>query len=226
MQEESKSMLPIILNSASIKNQENFVKKFIAENAILPYYIFRIEPEKEEISIEQVRQLKKEMIVPAKSKKLFIINDFDNASYEAQNALLKTFEENTKNNLFILLSANTERIIPTVRSRAKIVFLDRSKNKTARNEISEILDKIVKDENYSFFSEKSFQTNTKNEALIMIDEVIFHFKEKLKEDKVVYIAIIKKAIRLKALLQNNNLNPQLTIDNLLIFIVKAFRMKL
>jgi len=216
-------MMPTIFVGTDSKKQQDFTDKFIADNRILPYYIFRIEPEKEEISIEQARQIKKEIIVRAAHKRLFIINKFDNASYEAQNALLKTFEENTANNLFMLLAINIERIIPTIRSRSKMIFLEKSRGIKMRDNIVKLLDSLLVDKSYAFFGMKPFQTNTKDEVLLIIDEIIFYFKKKLKENNLACVKIIKKAISLKELLQNNNLNPQLTLDNLLIFIVKVLR---
>jgi len=216
-------MMPTIFVGTDSKKQQDFTDKFIADNRILPYYIFRIEPEKEEISIEQARQIKKEIIVRAAHKRLFIINKFDNASYEAQNALLKTFEENTANNLFMLLAINIERIIPTIRSRSKIIFLEKNRGIKMRDNIVKLLDSLLVDKSYVFFGMKPFQTNTKDEVLLIVDEIIFYFKEKLKENNLACVKIIKKAISLKELLQNNNLNPQLTLDNLLIFIVKVLR---
>ena len=46
--------------------------------------------------------------------------------------------------------------------------------------------------------------------------------KKLKKDTEA-VSIIKKGMLLKGLLKNNNLNPQLTIDSLLIFIKKQLK---
>jgi len=96
-------MLPIILVCRDEKLREGYIDNYIKEKKILPYSIYRILPEKKEISIIQVRAIKKEIIVTTSSMRLFIIEKFDSASLEAQNALLKTFEENTQVNNFILL---------------------------------------------------------------------------------------------------------------------------
>ena len=53
---------------------------------------------------------------------------------------------------------------------------------------------------------------------------IIIFRERLETDKN-SPSIIKEIIRLKALLEKNNLNPQLTVDQVLIFIWKTYRMK-
>ncbi|MDY3118115.1 MAG: hypothetical protein SOW18_01090 [Peptoniphilus sp.] len=54
--------------------------------------------------------------------KVFVFVDFDTATVEGQNALLKILEEPPTGTRFLLLSAAPEKILPTVRSRAG--FLD------------------------------------------------------------------------------------------------------
>ncbi len=50
-------------------------------------------------------------------KKIFIIKDFDKSTEEAQNKLLKVFEEPMENVYYILSTTNIEKILPTIRSR-------------------------------------------------------------------------------------------------------------
>lgn len=69
---------------------------------------------------EAVDIVRESFIVPIElSKKIFIINNFDNLNLVAQNKLLKTLEEPPKN-VFFLLSAKAEySIIQTIISRVK-----------------------------------------------------------------------------------------------------------
>lgn len=52
-------------------------------------------------------------------KRIFIINDSEAMTEEAQNAFLKLLEEPPQNHIFILTSSNTAGLLPTVLSRCK-----------------------------------------------------------------------------------------------------------
>jgi len=59
--------------------------------------------------------------------KVFIINNFDQSTEEAQNKLLKVLEEPPQNVYFLLSAKSEERVLPTIRSRCdkiKIFPLD------------------------------------------------------------------------------------------------------
>lgn len=73
------------------------------------------------IKIEQVRALQKELAFhPLESpQKVCLIDGADKLNPAGGNALLKTLEEPNGNTLFVLLSAHTERILPTIRSRCQ-----------------------------------------------------------------------------------------------------------
>lgn len=49
--------------------------------------------------------------------KVFIINNFDRSTEEAQNKLLKILEEPPKNVYFLLSAQNEEKVLPTIKSR-------------------------------------------------------------------------------------------------------------
>lgn len=61
---------------------------------------------------------------PLESKlKIFIINNFENATVSAQNKLLKTLEEPPSNVVFILTSQNLFSVLETIRSRSKKIYV-------------------------------------------------------------------------------------------------------
>lgn len=55
--------------------------------------------------------------------RLVVINQAENLTTAAQNALLKTLEEPPKNTFFWLISSNPGAILPTIRSRARLAKL-------------------------------------------------------------------------------------------------------
>ncbi len=77
------------------------------------------------IKVDDIRNLTEELFIrPAVSKKkIFIIRNADNLTQDAQNALLKAFEEPPEYAIIILISSNSGNLLQTVRSRGvKIEF--------------------------------------------------------------------------------------------------------
>jgi len=76
-------------------------------------------PDKREILIDQIRELKKDVIVVPNQaeKKAYIINDADSMNTSAQNAFLQILEEPPAHAVFILSAENPAALLPTVRSR-------------------------------------------------------------------------------------------------------------
>ena len=63
-----------------------------------------------------------EVVLPYEAdKKIYILYNFDNATVQAQNKLLKTLEEPNKSTIFILTVNNMDNVLPTIRSRSKII---------------------------------------------------------------------------------------------------------
>lgn len=95
-----------------------------------PDYFF-IEPDNGSIKIDQIRELQKRILEkPVNAlKKIYIINDADTMTKEAQNCLLKTLEEPPEFIVIILICSNENSILPTVKSRCtKIYFRDLTDN--------------------------------------------------------------------------------------------------
>lgn len=78
-----------------------------------------------QIKVEDIRSLNDELYIkPALSdKKICIVRNADNMNQDAQNALLKSFEEPPEYAIIILISENAKNLLPTIRSRAnKVIF--------------------------------------------------------------------------------------------------------
>ncbi len=74
---------------------------------------------KKEISIQQIRELEKELNLRSFSgkKKVAILDPATLMNLSAQNALLKTLEEPPEGSLLILIASNGGALLPTLRSR-------------------------------------------------------------------------------------------------------------
>lgn len=82
-----------------------------------------IEPEAVTIGIEQIRQLKKALIIrPTNNQPLVaIISQAEKLTEEAQNALLKTLEEPPENVFIVLCTPDEDLLLPTVVSRCQVI---------------------------------------------------------------------------------------------------------
>jgi len=115
-----------------------------------------IEPIKNSIKIEQIREMRKEIgLKPFKNrKKIYIMDKAERMTIEASNCLLKTIEEPPYYAIIILICSKIDPILPTIVSRCQIInfglissykikeFL-LNKNKNIEKEKSEIISKLA-----------------------------------------------------------------------------------
>jgi len=91
---------------------------------------FEIIPQKKQISIDQIREVKRHIYQkPVKAKVKFVaVKDADMLTTEAQNALLKLLEEPPSHAVIILSTARKQKLLSTIRSRTVEINI-RSKRK-------------------------------------------------------------------------------------------------
>ena len=99
----------------------------------------QIEPEGNGIKIEQIRMMQSKIAEkPINSeKKVYIINDSETMTKEAQNCLLKTLEEPPSYITIILITSNENAILNTIKSRCMKVAFQRIENE----QMKQILEK-------------------------------------------------------------------------------------
>ena len=86
-----------------------------------PDYI-EIKPDGNSIKIAQIRKLQSDILLkPYKSYKIYVIDEAQKMTVEAQNALLKTLEEPPKYAIIILITDNKESLLDTIKSRCEII---------------------------------------------------------------------------------------------------------
>ena len=87
-----------------------------------PDYIDISSNENSSIKIEKIRDLQKDIIVkPHSNYKIYLIDEADKLTEQAQNALLKTLEEPPSYIVFILITSNKEKILDTIKSRCELI---------------------------------------------------------------------------------------------------------
>lgn len=86
-----------------------------------------VEPEGNNIKIEQVRKLQKQIQAKpvVSTRKVYIIDDADLMTKEAQNCLLKTLEEPPEFASIILIGTNENSFLTTIKSRCMILHFNR-----------------------------------------------------------------------------------------------------
>ena len=134
-----------------------------------------IEPDGNSIKIEQIRLMNSKIIEKpiTSARKVYIINDSQKMTVDAQNCLLKTLEEPPEYATLILICNNEAQMLNTIKSRCtKINFKPLS--------ISEIKEHIEK------------QTNEKiNDNILRLSEGSIGKALKLKEKAEIYTALEK-----------------------------------
>lgn len=99
-----------------------------------PDVIIADDPEKKTVSVSLVREIREEIYIRPNEadRKIYIFPRGQDMTIEAQNALLKVLEEPPAYGVFLLLTDNPERLLPTVRSRCTELTLQPLPDDTIR----------------------------------------------------------------------------------------------
>lgn len=98
-----------------------------------------IEPDGASIKIEQIRQMQKKILEAPiiSTKKIYIINDADLMTTEAQNCLLKTLEEPPEFVNIILIGSQENNFLSTIKSRCTIIKFQTIQNEDIKKYLKE-----------------------------------------------------------------------------------------
>lgn len=148
----------------------------------------------ETIKIEQIRNLVEKVIEKpiVSNRKVYIINDCDKMTKEAQNCLLKTLEEPPEFACIILISSNENMILNTIKSRCMKVKFKNIENKLlydyAINEIgyNDVSENLLKTFDGSIG--KAINLKENKEKYEEIDTLI----NKMKTDDIISIFLTSK----------------------------------
>lgn len=88
---------------------------------------YGLAPEKKTFTVETVRKMKSDAAIKPNdlSFKLFILSSAERMNPQAQNAALKILEEPPQDTYFFLLCESASALLPTVRSRASVIRMER-----------------------------------------------------------------------------------------------------
>lgn len=207
-------MIPIILISDSEEKKDNFLQQQCDKLKInKSTSLIFLNKKNQILSIEQVRLIYKLKLLNNalnSDYKIIVIDNLDLARLETQNSLLKIIEEENKRNLFILCARSKEKIIKTLISRSKVIKIVEKKT----NPSSFGLD-FSKASLSSIFNNVNF--TTKEIALMFCDNITNYIRLNPELfDKI--NSLFNEVIYTRRLIEQNNVNFQMAIDHLLIFI--------
>lgn len=156
-----------------------------------------IVPDGNVIKIEQIRQMQKKIVESPiiGTKKVYIIDDADLMTIEAQNCLLKTLEEPPEFACIILIGSNETSFLSTIKSRCTILKFENISNKDIEKYLKEkysldkIPDSIIEASLGSI--EKAELLKDKQELYSSIDEFINNIQnldliDTLKKADIIY----------------------------------------
>lgn len=156
-----------------------------------------IEPEGVSLKIDQIRQIQKKIIeAPIISdKKVYIIDDADLMTIEAQNCLLKTLEEPPEFVTIFLIGSRDNNFLSTIKSRCTIIKFQDIENEKIKQYlsqnygISDISENML--EIFSGSIGKAQQLKSKQELYDNIIEIIENIKtlnliDILKKADIIY----------------------------------------
>ena len=110
-----------------------------------------IEPDGNSLKIEQIREFQNKVSEKPiiSNRKVYIINDSDKMTTEAQNCLLKTLEEPPEFVTIILIGFNESAFLDTIKSRCMILHFNK-----------------ISDENILRFLEENYQTKVNSQIML------------------------------------------------------------
>lgn len=101
----------------------------------------RRERDAREIGVDAMRSVRaRASVLPNEAERsVYIIHEADLMNVQAQNAMLKIFEEPPAHAVFVLLAENPQRLLPTVESRCETVTLTPDRRETDGDETASAL---------------------------------------------------------------------------------------
>ena len=135
-----------------------------------PDFIY-IEPEETKIKIDQIRnmQLKVAEKPIISNNKVYIIDDADTMTQEAQNCLLKTLEEPPEYVTIILIGSNENNFLTTIKSRCTKIYFEKISNEEIKK-----------------YLKKQFETDNIDEELLEIADGSLKRAIEVKENRETY----------------------------------------
>lgn len=212
-------MIPILLIAKNAELVEEYLIDSAKKNRIQSSYIFRYRKDPNVITINQIRDISLLVSKPAARVRLIVIYDFDTAKLPAQTSFLKTLEEKSDSNCFVLISEHLAGILPTILSRVKVINLSADSPKILHKSSE------AKINSQATLVKKLKQTVKikRSDAIAICDELIYTYRQMLSDEANSYRAstILKQLLDMRSHLSNNNVIGEYALDNIFMHIERV-----
>lgn len=177
----------------------------------------------ESIKIDEIRNMQEKIIERpiTSSKKVYIINNAENMTVEAQNCLLKTLEEPPEFITIILVANNENTILPTIKSRCtKVAFTEENAKELSEEDkqryetLEKIFGNIEKYKSIDLLNKIDVLYKDKDNIFENLDFINIILIKKAKEN-IKYVNYIDYVEETKNKLKSNS-NYDMCIDNLIL----------
>jgi|GEM_PF-1380029 len=197
---------------------EKEIASIAKTNLVLDANIFRFNSLPEEFNVEIFREMLKLTERHFAQPTIFVVENLETFSQIIQNTFLKTLEEHQDNLCFLLLTRNLAKILPTVRSRCRILKLQNQAElleKSDRELFEKILRKLEENPQYLVSLGAGLGIkNKKEKGLIFLEKFLLFVQSELirAKNKTTLARYARRAIEMRDLIENNNLDPELALD--------------
>lgn len=214
-------MQSLIIIGEKEKTKEKILE-IALENKISNFDIEILETEKA-LGIPDVRNLQKKIyLTPVKGdKKIIAIEAFFGATIEAQNALLKVFEEPPATTIMIIAAKSIDFLLPTIISRCTLIMLFGKKSLTEKEneEYIQILKQITRSKTAKGFLYAQNFGKSREEALGFLENLVLSARFMIDNDdkdlnQTKLRKILKQIQKYHNLIKTTNVNVRFALENL------------
>lgn len=162
------------------------------------------------LSVDDARGLKEaQMRKPFGNGVQVFVLSFWNATHEAQNALLKVFEEPTPNTIFFVITEHEHGLLPTLRSRLQTLTLESVANNSDRMSADTFL---AQEAGERFASLKTIiEEKRKDDALQLIGDIETILHASIKRDPSA-VSALKELEKVRGYLHDRGASLKLLLE--------------
>ena len=194
--------------------------------------VLLVQPEgKQTLGIDQVRPLKEELAKSPveSSRRFFFINEAQKMTLPAANGLLNLLEEPVAPVVTILITNNSDQILPTVRSRTQIINFDNGEKPNGKTAIllengfsKDEIDELGNLDKWNQAIKYFYQEMLEHNSLAIVSA------HKLSEDAKLVSEQRYILVRLKLLAEHDLTNPQkmMAATQMLKYLIEVDKMRL
>lgn len=213
-------MIPQLYLNVNSDVIDSCIQTLISRTGTHLHNKYLVQPSPNSIGIEQIRTLREEMLLRGARGWIIIFYSFEKTTIEAQNALLKLFEDWGEIHQFVLFSNRKEDILSTIISRCQVI---RSKNgiNNTNDELLALFSNTDFNNKLLLLSHPLLQATTAQQAQEIIHSVISFYRIKIRAGNYAYLSKVNKAMEVFEKSLKNNLSPQLSVDLVVLDMIQS-----